>query len=186
MCWRAETDTHAHLVDDPPLAILLNGPLGVGKSTLGEVLGEAVERSVTLDGDRLVALNPPPDDEPGTLREAVALLVRHHLARGYDRFILNHYWSSTGQLADLEARLQSIDPRFRVHCFRLTLPKEENLQRIAQRQKVRAIDEIEFEAEHFAEEHALLASAGCELGIPFDVSEPPDLLAAKLIEALGL
>ena len=171
---------------DRPLAILLNGPLGIGKSTLGEVLGEAVQRSVTLDGDQLVALNPPPNDENEALQEAVALLVRHHLLRGYDRFILNHYWSTAGQLADLKARLRSIDPQFQLHCFRLTLSKEENLRRIALRQKVRAIDETQFEAEHFAEEHALLTAAGDELGIPFDVSDPPEELAARLIEALDL
>lgn len=74
-----------------PLAILLNGPLGIGKSTLGEVLGEAVERSVTIDGDQLLALNPSPNDENSALHQVVALLVEHHLSRGYDRFILNHY-----------------------------------------------------------------------------------------------
>jgi predicted ABC-type ATPase len=173
-------------VSGHPLAILLNGPLGIGKSTLGEVLGEAVERSVTIDGDQLLALNPSPNDENSALHQVVALLVEHHLSRGYDRFILNHYWSSAAQISDLMAGLQSIDPRFQVHCFRLTLPKEENLQRIALRQKVRAIDETEFEAEHFTEEHALLTAAGDELGMPFDVSDPPDVLAARLIKALGI
>ena len=171
---------------DRPLAILLNGPLGIGKSTLGEVLGEAVERSVTLDGDQLVALNPPPGDENGALHETVALLVRHHLSRGYDRFILNHYWPSAERIADLRTRLQAIDPRFEVHCFRLTLPEEENLRRIALRQKVRAINETEFEAETFAEEHALLSEAGVALGTPFDMADPPDVLAARLIETIGI
>ena len=171
---------------DRPLAIILNGPLGIGKSTLGEVLGEAVERSVTLDGDQLIALNPPPDDENGALHDAVALLVRHHLSRGYGRFILNHYWPKAEQIADLKARLQAIDPDFGVHCFRLTLAKEKNLRRIALRQKARAIDETEFEAETFAEEHALLSAAGAELGIPFDVSDPPNMLAARLIETIGI
>ena len=173
-------------MSDAPLAILLNGPLGIGKSTLGEVLGEAVERSVTLDGDQLLALNPVAHDENEALHEVVTLLVRHHLSRGYDRFILNHYWSSAAQISDLEARLQSIDPRFQVHRFRLTLPKEENLRRIALRQNVRAIDETEFEAEHFEQEHAVLSAAGDKLGIALDVSGPPDVLAARLIEALAI
>ena len=179
-------DSDAHMVRDRPLVILLNGPLGIGKSTLGEVLGEALDRSVTLDGDQLVALNPPPQDEQDAMHETVALLVRLHLSRGYDRFIINHYWPSAGQIADLGARLQAIDPKFEVHCFRLTLPEEENLRRIALRQKVRAIDETEFEAETFAEEHALLSAAGDELGIPFDVADPPDALAARLIEMIGI
>ena len=166
--------------------ILLNGPLGIGKSTLGEVLGEAIGRSVTLDGDALSALNPPPGDEWAALHEVISVLVRHHLSQGYDCFVVNHYWSSAEQIADLMSQLQSIDARFRMHCFRLTLSKEENLRRIASRQKVRAIDETQFEIQHFAEEHALLSTAGDDLGIPFDVSDPPDVLAARLIEAIGL
>ena len=170
-----------------PLVVLLNGPLGIGKSTLGEVLGEALDRSVTLDGDSLAALNPPPADEAASLHGTLALLVRHHLASGYDRFVINHYWSSAGEIADLEARLRAVAPAVRVRCFRLTLPRGENLQRIARRQSVRAIDEADFEAEHFAEEYAILSMAeGDALGIPFDVSEPPDMLAARLLTLLGI
>ena len=65
-----------------PLVVLLNGPLGIGKSTLGEVLGEALDRSVTLDGDALAALNPPPADEAASLHSTIVLLVGHHLASG--------------------------------------------------------------------------------------------------------
>lgn len=169
-----------------PLVILLNGPLGIGKSTLGEVLGETIGGSVTLDGDALCALNPPPGDEWVALHDVIALLVGHHLPRGYDCFVVNHYWSNAEQIADLKRRLQSMDARLKTHCFRLTLSKEENLRRIADRQKARAIDETEFQAQHFAEEHALLSKAGDELGIPFDASDPPDVLAARLIEAIGL
>ncbi len=170
-----------------PLVVLLNGPLGIGKSTLGEVLGEAIDRSVTLDGDALAALNPPPADAVASLHETIALLVGHHLAGGYGRFVINHYWSSAGEIADLTGRLRAVASGVRVRCFRLTLPREANLQRIERRQGARAIDEAEFEAAHFAEEYALLSAAqGDELGVPFDASDAPDLLAARLIRLLGL
>lgn len=41
------------------MIIVLNGPLGIGKSTLAEALTESIEQSVMLDGDRLAATNPP-------------------------------------------------------------------------------------------------------------------------------
>ena len=170
-----------------PLVVLLNGPLGIGKSTLGEVLGEAMDRSVTLDGDSLAALNPPPADEVASLHAALALLVGHHLAGGYHRFVINHYWSSAAEISDLEERLRAAAPGVRVRCFRLTLSREANLERIARRQSIRAIDEADFEAEHFAEEYALLSAAdGHALGIPFDVSDPPEVLAARLLDLLGI
>jgi hypothetical protein len=169
-----------------PLIILLNGPLGIGKSTFGEVLGEAIERSVTLDGDSLAALNPPPADEIASLHATIALLFSHHLGNGFDRFIVNHYWSSPAQMADLEERLRQVAPSAQFRWFRLTLSKQENLRRIALRQSTRAIDEADFEAEHFAEEYATLSAVGGELGEPFDVSGPPDELGAQMLSLLQL
>jgi hypothetical protein len=169
-----------------PFVILLNGPLGIGKSTLGEMLGEAVSRSVTLDGDSLVALNPAPADEIGSLHATIALLFGHHLASGFDRFIVNHYWSNTAQIADLEERLRVVAPDVETRRFRLTLSKQENSQRIALRQSTRAIDETDFEAQYFAEEYALLSAAGVELGEPFDVSGPPAELVSRMLSLLQL
>ena len=45
------------------MIIVLNGPLGIGKSTLAEALAESIHECVMLDGDHLVAANPPPADE---------------------------------------------------------------------------------------------------------------------------
>lgn len=169
-----------------PLVILLNGPLGIGKSTLGEALGEVLERSVTLDGDSLAALNLPPADEMAYLHETIALLVAHHLRSGYDRFIINHYWPYAAEIDDLAVRLRAIAPGASIRAFRLTLPRDANLQRIARRQAARAIDESDFEATTFREEFALLAEAGSDLGEPFDVVEPPDTLVIRLLARLGL
>jgi thymidylate kinase len=166
-----------------PLVLLLNGPLGIGKSTLGELLGEAIERSVTLDGDVLAALNPPPADEVGSLHETLALLVGHHLSQGYDCFIINHYWSTPGEIADLERRLRTIAPATRLCCYRLTVPREENLRRITRRQSIRAIDETEFETRHFEQEYAVFdRAAGAELGIPFDATDPPEALTERMLD----
>jgi hypothetical protein len=170
-----------------PLAILINGPLGIGKSTLGEALGEAIDQCVTLDGDSLAALNPPPADEAEGLRDTIALLVGHHWQRGYDRFVINHYWPSPLDIASLGSTLRGVVPDIDVQCFRLTLPIQENLRRIAARQSVRAIDETELEATYFAEEQAVMNGAtGSELGIPFDVSAPPGALVSRMLGMLGL
>ena len=173
--------------DRAPLAVLLNGSLGVGKSTLAEALGEAIERSVTLDGDQLSALNPPPADEVRALHETIGLLIGHHLARGYDRFVIPHYWSSADELAALGGRLRAIREDFEVRAFLLTLPRDANLRRIAARRSTRAIDETEFEAQTFAGEFdALSAARGLEFGEPFHVSDRPEVLVARMLRLLGL
>jgi thymidylate kinase len=141
------------------LVVLLNGPLGVGKSTLAEVLGESLDSSVVLDGDGLVAVNPPPGDEITALHETLTLLVSHYYSRGYYRFIINHYWSSGKEIAELRTRLQSVAAHLYFHCYRLTLPAEENLRRISRRRKARAIEESAFEDRQFSMEYEQLANA---------------------------
>lgn len=168
------------------LVILLNGPLGVGKSTLAEALGESIESCVMLDGDHVVAANPPPADEVAYLHETLALLFAHHRRHGYRRFVINHIWRTAAELDDLLRRLREVDPAVEIRVFLLTLPLEENLRRIERRQSVRALDEIDFELETVAEERAVLFESNEMLGEPFDVSAAADELVAALLQRLAI
>jgi thymidylate kinase len=165
--------------------IVLNGPLGIGKSTLAEVLTESIDSCVMLDGDHLITANPAPADERNYLHATIALLVEHHRRHGYRHFVIDHVWHSRAEIDDLRQRLIAIDPDADIRCVLLTLPVDENLRRIAQRQGARAIDEREFELRTFAEEHAILAQAS-DVGEPFDVSAPPSELVALMLGRLGL
>jgi hypothetical protein len=167
--------------------VVLNGPLGVGKSTLAEALAESIEQCVMLDGDHLVAANPPPADELEHLHSTIALLVAHHRRFGYRHFVINHLWRAPGELADLRRRLLRVDADADIRCFLLTLPAGENLRRIERRQSVRALDEWEFEQRTVADERdAVYGSAAGDLGEPFDVSAPPAELVAAMLRRVGL
>jgi gluconate kinase len=165
------------------MIIILNGPLGIGKSTLAEALAERIDRCVMLDGDHLVAVNPPPPDETAHLHSTIALLVAHHRRFGYRHFVVNHLWRTPSDLADLRDRLRETDPDADIRCFLLTRPLDENLRRIQRRQSARALDEQEFERRTVTEEReALSKHTSGDLGEPFDVSaSPPDLVAALLL-----
>ena len=165
--------------------IVLNGPLGIGKSTLAEALSESIEYCVMLSGDSLLAANPPPADELGHLHSTIVLLVDHHRRAGYRHFIIEHLWRSRAELVDLRGKLKAVDPDAEVRCFLLTLPHDENLRRIERRQEARAIDEREFELRTVAEERDTLAN-GVDLGEPFDVSARPRALVAKMLCRLSL
>src|SRR5688500_18842934 len=110
------------------MSIVLNGPLGIGKSTLAEALTESIESCVMLDGDRLVAANPPPADEMEHLHSTTALLVTHHRRFGYRHFYIDPGWRSAAELAALRRRLVAIDRNADVRWFFLTLPADENLR----------------------------------------------------------
>lgn len=167
------------------MIILLNGPLGVGKSTLAEALTERIDDCVMLDGDALVAVNPPADDELEHLHSTLALLVAHQRRFGYRHFVIDHLWTSPAELDDLRERLHELDPDADILCFRLTLPQSENISRIERRAAARALDELAFEHRTVVEEREALARHhGDALGEPFDVSGPPSDLAARLLERI--
>ena len=165
--------------------IVLNGPLGIGKSTLAEALTESIEYCAMVSGDSLVATNPPVENEPKYLHSAIALLINHHRSFGYQHFVIEHVWHSEEALADLRRRLIAVDAHAEIRCFLLTLPMDENLRRIERRQRARALDEREFELRTVAEERDLLAKAA-GLGEPFDVSATPADLVAIMLRRLGL
>lgn len=166
------------------MIIVLNGPLGIGKSTLAEALSESIDGCVMLDGDALTAANPAPPDPREHLHSTLALLVAHHQRFGYRHFVIDHIWTSPSDLEDLRSRLAPFDSDFR--CFLLTLPADENLRRIERRAAARALDERELEQRTFREEReALAASTGASVGETFDVSAAPDELVANLSRRLG-
>jgi len=169
------------------MIILLNGPLGIGKSTLAEALTESLDHCVMLDGDSLVAANPPPPDEIEHLHSTIALLVAHHRHFGYRHFVIDHLWRTSEELDDLRRRLLADDGEADIRCFLLTLSLEENLRRIDQRQSARVTDERQFELRTVAEEReALFGRSTGDLGEEFDVSAPPDELVATILRRLGL
>lgn len=170
------------------MIILLNGPLGIGKSTLAEALMESLDGSVMLDGDHVVALNPAPRDDVGYLHSTLSLLIQHHRLNGYRHFIVNHLWTRPEHIADLRHRLAEAAPGCDCRCFLLELPLKENLRRIRVRQAARALEETEFELRTVMEERSILAEHGADgsLGERFDVSGHPEKLVAAILERLGL
>lgn len=163
------------------MIVVLNGPIGVGKSTLGELLAENLDGCVALDGDHLIAANPPHANELEHLHATIELLVAHHRRFDYRHFVVNHFWGSKEALDDLRRRL----PDEKLLVLRLTLPEDENRARIEARQTARAVDELGFELETLALERAQLeAAAGHELGEPFDVSASPAELVRTLLERI--
>jgi hypothetical protein len=167
------------------LFIILNGPLGIGKSTLAEALTESIDHCVMLSGDLLVAVNPSQPDELQHLHSTIALLVGHHLRFGYRHFVIEHFWSSSAELADLRDRLARVDLDAEFRAFVLTLPEDENLRRIERRQVARAIDEHEFERRTVAIERDVLTNMSDPFE-PFDVSAAPRELVAEMLRRLGM
>jgi hypothetical protein len=111
--------------------IVLNGPLGIGKSTLAELVTENLAQCVMLDGDRLVAANPPAADEREHLHSTLALLVSHHRRFGYRHFVIDYVWRSAADLDDLRQRLFALEPDTDIRCFMHDVRRGKKHQAIA-------------------------------------------------------
>ncbi len=173
-------------VSDPVL-VLINGPLGCGKSTLGEALAESLDQAVFIDGDALCALNPPPNDEHAVLNTSLSLLLNQNWANGYLRFFVSHAWEAADHMDRLAATLQETIPSLNVKSLLLTLPREVNLERIERRRVARALDESSFEDRQFAHEFEVFSNAvGNELGIPVDAGTDVEALVATAKHLLDL
>ena len=166
------------------MIIVLNGPLGIGKSTLAEALAESIDGCVMLDGDFLVAANPAHRDEIEHLHSTIALLVSHHREFGYQHFVINHIWRSPAELDDLRRRLVAADPD--IHVFLLTLSADENVSRIERRAGAREFDELDWEKKAVGEERAALAANTAGIGEPFDVADPPTVLVQRMLRRLNI
>lgn len=167
------------------MIIVLNGPLGVGKSSLGEALSESIEKSVYLDGDHVVAVNPQPADPLALLHSSIGMLVSHFRNHGYCHFVICHYWESPEVLNDLQRHLLQAGPVAHMRCFLTWLPLEENLARIHRRQVDRAIDELDHDLETVRMERRVLSQwSDGEVGELLDVSAPVNELVQQLVDLL--
>jgi deoxyadenosine/deoxycytidine kinase len=130
------------------MIIIINGSVGVGKSTTAEQLHWKFKKSVCLDGDSIGNVNPFEiyDDARIThLYRTLALLIDFHQKNGYANFVINYVFESADSLQDLLDRLRPLDSS--IHVYWLTCDKEKQAQRIRGRQR----DNIAWELKRFVE-----------------------------------
>lgn len=116
------------------MIILINGPLGVGKTETSWKLIEYFDRAIMLDGDYIVAAHPfEIHDEARItyLYETIAHNVAWHVAHGYHNFVVNYVFEKPESLAKLRQLLSAYDDV--TYAFRLTCAPDEFERRIRAR-----------------------------------------------------
>jgi gluconate kinase len=162
------------------MIIIINGSLGVGKSSVSEVLHCKFEKSVYLDGDHIGYVHPfeiYDDARIDHLYRTLALLVGFHQRNGYRDFVINYVFESPGSLQALLDLLRPFDPS--LHVYWLTCEEGEQENRIRARKR----DQLDWELSRFLELKRIQAEAAQEgfIGIEADTT---DLTSAEVADQI--
>jgi predicted kinase len=103
------------------MIVIINGPCGIGKSTVAWKLNSRFARSVMLDGDHIGAVHPfeiYDDNRIVYLYRTMQHLIRFHVEEGgYQNFVINYVFETPESLAVLCNHLAGLAGE--VRTFRL-------------------------------------------------------------------
>lgn len=130
------------------MIIIINGSLGVGKSSVAEQLHWKFNKSVNLDGDHIGDVHPfeiYDDARISHLYRTLEHLISFHQENGYHNFVINYVFESSESLQELLELLHPLDTS--IHTYWLICDLKEQEKRIRIRQR----DQIEWELKRFIE-----------------------------------
>ena len=130
------------------MIIIINGSLGVGKSSVAEQLHYKFDKSIHLDGDCIGDVQPFKiyDQVPlNHLYRTMELLIGFHQKNGYYNFVINYVFESPESLHEFLELLRPLDPS--IHCYWLTCDEEEQAKRIRNRKR----EDLQWELGRFLE-----------------------------------
>jgi broad-specificity NMP kinase len=158
------------------MIIIINGPLGVGKTQTSWELLPYFERGVMLDGDHIAAVHPSKiydDERIEHLYQTMRHLVAFHQTYDYYNFVINYVFETPETLARLRTLLSEYDHE--IYAFRLTCAEAEIARRIRQRSRT----DIGWELRRFRELTGILEAAARR----GDVGQPVDTTKLTIDEA---
>jgi predicted kinase len=138
------------------MIIIINGSLGVGKSSVADELHYKFDKSIYLDADCIGDVHPfeiYDDARIDHLYRTLELLVGFHQKDGYTNFVINYVFELPDSLQALLDLLRPLDPS--IHTYWLTCDEKEQAKRIRGRQR----EELDWELSRFVELHRIQAQA---------------------------
>jgi len=168
------------------MIIIINGSLGVGKTSISEELLWKYEKTVMLDGDALGNVNPFDIYDQNRimhLYKTIELLAKFHKDAGFDNIIINYVFESSKSLRELTELLVPIDRN--IFSFWITCEEEIQKNRIVKRNR----DNLEWELKRFIELQRIQRIASQEgfIGIEIDSSNKSiDEIGNTIIDRINL
>jgi chloramphenicol 3-O-phosphotransferase len=162
------------------MIIIINGSVGVGKSSVSEQLHWKFDKSVNLDGDHIGYVHPfeiYDDARISHLYRTLELLINFHQKNGYHNFVINYVFESPESLQELFELLRPLDSS--IHSYWLTCNAEEQERRIRKRQR----GQIEWELKRFIELQQIQTKAAQQgfIGKEIDTTNLTSVETAEVI-----
>ena len=138
------------------MIVIINGSLGVGKSSVAEQLHYKFDKSIHLDGDYVADIHPYniyDEARIDHLYRTLELLIGFHQKNGYSNFVINYVFESAESLQALLALLRPLNSA--IHVYWLTCSEEKQAKRIQGRRR----EELDWELKRFIELQQIQAKA---------------------------
>jgi deoxyadenosine/deoxycytidine kinase len=116
------------------LFVLINGPLGIGKSTTAFQLHNMFDNSIYLDGDFICRVHPFDLDDPNRvdyMARTIKHLIPFHRKNGYHNFVFNYVFPESKALINFIGHIKEID--IPIRTFLLTCDDQTLLERVEKR-----------------------------------------------------
>jgi GrpB-like predicted nucleotidyltransferase (UPF0157 family)/chloramphenicol 3-O-phosphotransferase len=142
------------------MIVIINGPLGGGKTEVSWKLLRMFGRAVMLDGDYIGAVQPfdiYDEERVAYLYRTLHHLIAFHVANGCRDFVVNYVFETPESLAQLRHLLSDLDDV--IYVFRLTCADDEMERRL----RARGNQELGWEMKRFRELTAIM-EAGADRG----------------------
>ncbi len=151
------------------MIIIINGSLGVGKTSVADQIMWKFDKAIHLDGDAIGNVHPFEIYNPArieNLYRALELLVRFHRQIGYHNVVINYVFESPGSLQNLLDLLRPLDSS--IHIYWLTCEAGEQSRRIQSRRR----PDLDWELNRFIELQRIQRQAAQRgfLGIEVDTT----------------
>ena len=168
------------------MIIIVNGPLGIGKTQTSWALTRCFSRAVMLDADYVAEFHPFDyynDEHLAYAHATLRVLTAHHLSHGFQDFVINWIFETPLQLERLKQLLADLGPP--IHVFRLVCAPDE----IERRVRRRNLPDLDFELRRSRELVDILDRAALtgDLGTPIDTTsltaeQTADMILRQILE----
>ncbi|WP_457610908.1 hypothetical protein [Lutibacter sp.] len=170
------------------MIIIINGSVGVGKTSVSLELQKKFKKSIMLDGDYIGAVHPFELYEQARIEylyDTIYYLFTYHFSNGFENFIINYVFESAQSLDNLLNRFKAVN--LKIKCYWLISSIEEQKERITLRSRGRKDWELKrlYELNQILENASKIGFIGEKVEIQGKtVKEVTDLLWNKVQQDL--